>query len=120
MTTYDDLLLEIARRETPPHWLAAAAGVSRRALEAAIDGDPQAMSGAELSRVGTVLGLGSRVLEVPAGETPDRERVLEAARRLVDHDERSRVHDPDAAWARAAADAGVDVASAYGMTRRAA
>src|SRR4051812_28819081 len=112
----DDVVAEIARRGTAPHWIAAAAGVDRRVLEAALDGDLAAMGASDYAKIGGGLGIGRRVLEVPeVAANPPAGRVLEAARLVVAADERSRVHDPDDPWVQAMRRAGVDVGAAYGI-----
>lgn len=114
--TRDELVAAITARGTPPHMIAAAAGVGRHIVEAACEGDLSAMTADEFGRVGCVLGLGSRVLEVPADRaTPNRQRVLEAARRVVADDLRAQVHSPRAAWVETARRAGVDVERSYGI-----
>lgn len=113
--TRDDVVAAIAARGTPPHMIAIAAGVSRHVLEAAVAGDPDALTVEEAGRVGGVLGLGGRFLDVPpARHENDGRRVLAAAHRVIADDERHRVHDPESPWAQAAVRAGVDFDAAYG------
>ena len=99
--------------------LAVATGVAQHVLEAA-ETDPSALDENERHRVAVVLGVDRRVLEVPAaGTTHSPQRVLEAARRIVAHDERDRVHDPEAPWVAQARRAGVDVEQSFGVGRAA-
>ena len=112
--TFDDVMAEIARRGTPPHWIAVAAGVDRRVLEAALDGDTRAMTRDQIERVGGALGMGHRVMEVPQTRpSDDRHRVVEAARRVV-ADADGAGPDRNEPWVQAAIRAGVDVDAAFG------
>ena len=98
--------------------LAVASGVAQHVLEAA-DQDPAALDEDERHRVAAVLGVDRRVLEVPPKDSPSPQRMLEAARQIVAHDERDRVHDPEAPWVAQARRAGVDVGAAYGVGKAA-
>lgn len=95
----DDVVAVLAGRGTSPHLTAAAAGVDRRVLEAAITGDVSVLTAQDAGRVGRVLGIGERVLEVPSKRpVADRRRVAEAARRVVAQEDAARAHDPGAPW----------------------